>query len=298
MADGRPVSQSVPLTPGDPAPWFRVRTNCNPAFHFGVAAGHYIIRHFYGPTAHAAGRAALAQLTARKSDFDQRGAAIFAVSHDPADEALDAAQAIAPGMDFFWDFDRAVATACGVAVTAEPSPQEVLPRTLVFDPTLRLIIDMSCNTDAITHIGTVLDALTVQPDWQTFGDTLVHPPVLMVPRVFEREFCRTLIEGYRRAGGAASGVTRDFNGKTEVVLDHSLKYRHDVFLRDAALQSGVRQRLYRRLLPMIERYFQFRATRIERYFVACYGVAERGNFRPHRDNLARGTEHRRFAVTI
>tara|TARA_B100000408_G_scaffold123993_1_gene105073 strand:- start:348 stop:731 length:384 start_codon:yes stop_codon:yes gene_type:complete len=47
----------------------------------------------------------------------------------------------------------------------------------------------------------------------------------------------------------------------------------------------------------MERAFQFRATRIERYLVACY-EAGAGHFRPHRDNTTHGTAHRRFAVTI
>jgi predicted 2-oxoglutarate/Fe(II)-dependent dioxygenase YbiX len=49
---------------------------------------------------------------------------------------------------------------------------------------------------------------------------------------------------------------------------------------------------------MIKRAFQFEATRMERYIVACYDAEQGGHFRPHRDNTTRGTAHRRFAVTI
>ena len=51
-------------------------------------------------------------------------------------------------------------------------------------------------------------------------------------------------------------------------------------------------------MPAIERSFAFKATRIERYIVACYDGAEQGHFRAHRDNTTPGTAHRRFAVTI
>ena len=64
------------------------------------------------------------------------------------------------------------------------------------------------------------------------------------------------------------------------------------------LRDGVRARLVRRVLPEIAKAFQFRATRIERYIIACYDAGEGGHFRPHRDNTTKGTAHRRFAVTV
>jgi predicted 2-oxoglutarate/Fe(II)-dependent dioxygenase YbiX len=57
-------------------------------------------------------------------------------------------------------------------------------------------------------------------------------------------------------------------------------------------------RIHDRLVPMIERGFQFRANRIERYNVACYDSASGGHFRAHRDNTTKGTAHRRIAVSI
>jgi predicted 2-oxoglutarate/Fe(II)-dependent dioxygenase YbiX len=53
-----------------------------------------------------------------------------------------------------------------------------------------------------------------------------------------------------------------------------------------------------RVVPEVARSFQFRATRIERYLVACYDGREAGFFRRHRDNTTKGTAHRRFACTI
>jgi predicted 2-oxoglutarate/Fe(II)-dependent dioxygenase YbiX len=48
----------------------------------------------------------------------------------------------------------------------------------------------------------------------------------------------------------------------------------------------------------VKRVFQFSATRIERLLVGCYEAETGGHFRAHRDDTARGTAHRRFAVTI
>jgi predicted 2-oxoglutarate/Fe(II)-dependent dioxygenase YbiX len=126
----------------------------------------------------------------------------------------------------------------------------------------------------------------------------LHAPVLIVPRVFEPVFCRRLIELYEVQGGGESGFMRDVDGKTVGVNDPSHKRRKDAVIEDEALQAQFRARLTARLIPEIHRAFQFRATRIERYIVACYDSADRGFFRPHRDNTTLGTAHRRFAVTI
>ena len=51
-------------------------------------------------------------------------------------------------------------------------------------------------------------------------------------------------------------------------------------------------------MPEIQKAFQFQATRMERYIVACYDAEDGGHFRAHRDNTTKGTAHRRFAVSI
>ena len=91
---------------------------------------------------------------------------------------------------------------------------------------------------------------------------------------------------------------RDVDGKTVGVLDR-MKNRRDVNV-DAIpeLRAEILGRLEWALIPMIQRAYQFRATRLERYLVACYDAAEGGYFRPHRDNETFGTAHRRFAVSI
>ena len=57
---------------------------------------------------------------------------------------------------------------------------------------------------------------------------------------------------------------------------------------DEILRRALAARIRRRLNPAVERAFQFRPTRIERYIVACY-EAGAGYFRPHRDNTTKGT---------
>jgi predicted 2-oxoglutarate/Fe(II)-dependent dioxygenase YbiX len=125
----------------------------------------------------------------------------------------------------------------------------------------------------------------------------LHAPVLIVPRVFERSLCDELIAYYEARGGQPSGVMRQIGGKTVGVLD-SFKKRRDATIEDEELKARIRSRISLRLLPEIEKVFQFNVTRMERYIVAAYDAEEGGYFHAHRDNTTGGTAHRQFACSI
>jgi predicted 2-oxoglutarate/Fe(II)-dependent dioxygenase YbiX len=124
-----------------------------------------------------------------------------------------------------------------------------------------------------------------------------HAPVLIVPRVFEPEFCRSLIDLHAERGGGMTGVMRDAGDRTVYVMDE-LKKRRDIFLRDPADQADIRARLQARLFPMIQRGLGFAVTEIERYVISCYDADEGGVFHAHRDNTTFGTAHRKFACSL
>lgn len=156
-------------------------------------------------------------------------------------------------------------------------------RTIVLDERLRVLATLNDPTQA--H-----EALNSPPD-----DT--PAPILIVPRVLEPDFSASLIAEFDRVGGTESGFVRsDEQGRTVPVIDHAHKRRADLVITDPGLRAGMKERIERRLLPEIRRSFQFTATRVERYLVACYDATS--HFRPHRDNTTKGTAHRRFAVTI
>ena len=91
---------------------------------------------------------------------------------------------------------------------------------------------------------------------------------------------------------------RDVDGKTVPVIDYGFKRRRDYLITDRAITRAAEARIHRRLVPEIQKAFQFHATRIERHIVACYDSTTAARFQPHRDDTTRGTAHRRFAVTI
>lgn len=286
--------------PGDPAPHFIAAATNNPRFNFGSIAGRYVVLSFFGSAGIAKNREAVAHMTARRDWFDDERASFFGVSIDPADEAQGRVQQMIPGIRHFWDFDRAVSILYGAAdAAADPAGNVVYrPFTLVLDPMLRVIATIGMG-DAAQHNRAFDQVMAgLPPAAADHAGVPVHAPVLVVPRLFEPEFCRRLIGLYDAHGGSESGFMREVEGKTVGILDYTFKRRKDYTIEDPELMAAIRARLNRRLVPAIEQAFQFKATRMERYIVACYEAETGGFFRPHRDNTTKGTAHRQFAVTI
>jgi predicted 2-oxoglutarate/Fe(II)-dependent dioxygenase YbiX len=119
-----------------------------------------------------------------------------------------------------------------------------------------------------------------------------------VPRVFSFELCDFLTQFYNDQGGVDSGFQFDIDGKTTTLSNWRLKRRSDVVVSAPEARDLIRSQIVRRLLPEIERFFQFKATRMDRYIVACYDSEVGGHFHRHRDNVNAGAQHRRFAVSI
>jgi len=82
-----------------------------------------------------------------------------------------------------------------------------------------------------------------------------------VPRIFDFPLCDFLIDFYERNGGEDSGFCFDVEGKTTTVLDHRLSAGVISWVALPEVRALIRDRIVRRLLPAIDRYFQFSATR-------------------------------------
>jgi predicted 2-oxoglutarate/Fe(II)-dependent dioxygenase YbiX len=269
---------------GTPAPVFTGPTPTRPDFSFGSVAGRYVLLCFL-PCDPQVRRRVVPVLEANRALLDERRLVAFVVVRDPEGlaEARDGF-----GLRWFLDADGAISRLYG-ALTPDGSEE---PHWLLLDPTLRLL--MAARIDEGVGLFARIRRLP-QPESHALVE--MTAPVLIVPRILEPALCRRLIEHYNETGGEPSGVMRDVGGRTVGVLD-DFKRRRDAAIQDPELQMALRVRIDRRLLPEIEKAFQFKATRIERYIVACYDAGEGGYFRPHRDNTTAGTAHRQFAVSI
>ncbi|PZR35189.1 2OG-Fe(II) oxygenase [Caulobacter segnis] len=270
------------LAPGDPVPMFRALTRDNPSYALDAAAGRYLLLALVadGDDAFIAAVEALIANPSRLPTVETL--ALFGLLRDRQRWA--ARTDHVPFARWMLDDNGAATAAFGLGgwsgwVLIDPSYRVLL--TLAAGETARLPEILLQLPPPLLHAGVELPA-----------------PVLVLPRVFEPEFCRTLIAAYEADGGAPSGFMREVDGKTLEIRDPSHKIRRDLVLSAGPLRDAVRSRIQRRLAPQIARAFQFLPTRIERDLIACYDAADHGFFRAHRDNTTKGTAHRRFAVTI
>lgn len=272
------------LIQGEPAPFFTVPSPVNPHFAFSSLGGRYLVLAFLPPPGPE--RAAALALVARNAaQFDGVRLAFFGVLPDTESFA-----GLPKQPPFRWLADpRGEVRALYRAVQADGS---VDPQWVLVDPSLRVLA-----TAPLADGPRLMEIIAGLGDPDDHAGVPMSAPVLIVPRVFEPEFCRQLIDLYLRIGGRPSGVMRTRDGKTVGVLD-DMKKRRDVIIDDEAVQSGIRARVARRLAPEVAKVYQFKATRIERYIVACYDAEEGGYFQRHRDNTTPGTAHRKFAVSI
>jgi len=299
----RSASRSVPryvaLAPGDPAPWFKQRSTTNPKYAFDTAAGRYLVLCFFATAGDEAGRTALAAVRARRTLFDDRRASFFGVSIDPGDEKEGRVRESMPGIRFFYDFDGSVSRLYGAlpddAKAATPAKARRL--WIVLDPALRVLGVFPFARDGSDHAELFALLERLPPPDRSAGFE-VQAPVLVLPRVFEPDFCRKLIALYQTHGGTESGFMREVDGKTVRLHDHEHKRRKDYVIEDAAVIEETQMRIRKRIVPEILKAHHFKVTRMERYIVACYSAEDKGHFRAHRDNTTKGTAHRRFAVTI
>lgn len=274
---------------GDPAPWFVGTTASTPRFNFSMAGGRYICLLFTESSHSPEAAGALAAIAGRRGPFDDAHAAFFGVSADPADQE-DARLADVVGIRWFIDPAREIARAYGLADGAEGP---VRPQWLVLDPTLRVM----ATGEPDTFIA-MIDQLAALPAPDLHAGIPAPAPVLVIPRVFEPGFCKTLIDLYETNGGFESGFMREIEGKTVAVSDPNHKRRSDHIIAEETIRDACRARVLRRIVPEIKKVFQFEVTRMERYLVGCYDAEAGGHFRAHRDNTTKGTAHRRFAVTL
>ncbi len=275
----------MPLQPGEPAPWFTAPTPSNPEYVFDTAAGRYVLMVFLPRDDAPASAAALRSLAAHRALLDDVKLSAFVVVRDPATAATATDMT---GLRWFLDLDGAVSRLYG-ALGKDGSEA---PMWLILDPALRVVGRVQLGNPRM-----IFSALSRLGAPSEHAGVPLHAPILIAPRIFEPELCARLIALHEADGGRFTGVMRDQGDRTVAVMD-DLKKRRDVLVADEGLQATLRERLERRLFPLIARALGFTATRIERFVVSCYDAADGAVFHAHRDSTTFGTAHRKFACSI
>ena len=272
-----------PIRVGDPMPWFRARTVAGNAFELQVIAGRWIVLCFPGSLEAPGAMDEVAALRAQAAQLEDRLSVHIVLRALPRDHAPLAALET-PAFSFLDDTDGTIAARCGGC-------------TVVLDPLLHCVAVVPPDHPN-GHAAMLRDVIAALPEPDAHAGVPLFAPALIVPRVFEFAFCEHLVRFYEEMGGVDSGFLLDQAGRTRTVVDRRLKSRRDLVIVEPTLREAIRERIVTRLVPEIERFFQFRATRMDRYMVSCYAAEHGGHFSRHRDNVNAGARHRRFAASI
>jgi predicted 2-oxoglutarate/Fe(II)-dependent dioxygenase YbiX/peroxiredoxin len=277
---------------GDPVPWFSLPVVTGGSFDLQATAGRWVVLSFVGSLADPRATAEVAELGRLSAAFSEDHliiGCVFTGQASDTDSLTDSLGAISSGtLSFLADRDGAVGRSFGAAE---------MPRTIILDPMLRAVADIAWDIPQ-GHADMVRNVLQGLPRVDDSAGVPMFAPALMVPRVFSFGICDFLIQFYETQGAVDSGFQFDIDGKTVTLSDWRLKRRSDVAVGVPEVRELIRDHIVRRLVGPIERYFQFKVTRMDRYVVACYDSAVAAHFHRHRDNINAGAQHRRFALSI
>src|SRR5579863_476185 len=273
---------------GDPVPWFGLPVVTGGSFDLQASAGRWVVLSFVGSLADPRAIAEVAELVHLSTSFSEDHLVVGCVYTGHPSQTDHLAAISSTTLSFLADHDGAVSRSFGA---------EGMPRTVILDSMLRAIADIAWDHPQ-GHANMVRNILQGLPAVDDSAGVPMFAPALMVPRVFGFDICDFLIQFYEIQGAVDSGFQFDIDGKTVTLSDWRLKRRSDVAVGVPEVRDLIRNHVVRRLVGPIEQYFQFKATRMDRYVVACYDSEVAAHFHRHRDNINAGAQHRRFALSI
>lgn len=283
------------LDVGDIVPrWPLKRRNGEPFdVHADSESGNIHALVFLGDPSAEASRAAVEAFSARRDDLDALGVRVRLVVSGVA--AGDMAFPV------LTDTDGAASRMAGLTV-ALGKVTGGGPAVLVIAPNQHL--SARIGPDAGNPAEAALATIGPMAERRRAGLVpVMHPPVLVVPDVFNDADCKRLINIYAMQGNEfvepghnqLQGRTTDCKMR---IPDYGRDDRIDHWVCSAETNNVIDGRIGPRLIPEIHRAFNYRVTRHERYRIACYEGAQKGSKHGHRDNTQPVVAHRRFAVTI
>jgi hypothetical protein len=120
-------------------------------------------------------------------------------------------------------------------------------------------------------------------------------PVLVLPRVFEPDFCEQVMRLWHKGDHKDSGVSSRY-GNVGVA---ELKRTEDYMVVEPMMQKAISDRLAWRIGPELIKVFGFdREFSFDAHVILSYSVEGKHFFGAHRDNGAPTTADRSFAVSL
>jgi predicted 2-oxoglutarate/Fe(II)-dependent dioxygenase YbiX len=170
------------------------------------------------------------------------------------------------------------------------------PRVIVLDPNQRVAatFDSRALLAAAESIGSVADGVRSNAGaTQVIGTAMA--PVLVLPRVFEPDFCSQVVRLWQKGDHQDSGVSSRY-GNVGVL---ELKRTEDYMVVEPMMQKAISDRLAWRIGPELIKVFAFdREFSFDAHVVLSYSAEGKHFFGAHRDNGAPTTADRAFAVSL
>ena len=275
------------LEPGDRIPDFsRPDASGKPRFFYDVHHGQPVALFVCGRVGDAAVQQALAMLASPDQRWGQV-TRVALVQGTPGELA---------GMDKQSGDHLLVVADDGALIRHLAGTPPAVMTALTLDDNLRILerIELAGDLAAFEHRVTRAYSERPVPQPRLFQR---QAPVLFIPRVLDDTLCDGLIAHFEETGGTPSGTAYVEGDKALWKPDPSVKMRRDVYLEGGPWLDKVRDALVRRVLPEIQRCFNFQVTQHEVFKLIRYDEGA-GYFHAHRDNESRDTQHRRFAMTL
>jgi predicted 2-oxoglutarate/Fe(II)-dependent dioxygenase YbiX len=169
-------------------------------------------------------------------------------------------------------------------------------RVIVLDPNQR--VAATFDTRALPAAAEAIQGIADSVRANGGGDLVMRTPmapVLVLPRVFEPDFCTQLIRLWGKGDHKDSGVSSRYGN---VNLSH-LKRTEDYTIVEPMLLKAVSDRLAYRIGPELTKVFAYdREFTFDSHVVLSYSAEGRHFFGAHRDNGAPTTANRSFAVSL
>jgi hypothetical protein len=169
-------------------------------------------------------------------------------------------------------------------------------RVIVLDPNQRVAttFDSRALLAAAESISSVADGVRSNAGaTQVIGTAMA--PVLVLPRVFEPDFCSQVIRLWQKGDHQDSGVSSRY-GNVGVL---ELKRTEDYLVVEPMMQKAISDRLAWRIGPELIKVFAFdREFSFDAHVVLSYSAEGNHFFGAHRDNGAPTTADRAFAVSL
>ena len=169
-------------------------------------------------------------------------------------------------------------------------------RVVVLDPNQRVAttFDTRALLAATESIGSVADSVRSNAG----ADQVVRcamAPVLVLPRIFEPDFCAQVIRLWHKGDHKDTGVSSRY-GNVGVL---ELKRTEDYVVDEPMMQKAISDRLAWRIGPELIKVFAFdREFSFDAHVVLSYSAEGQHFFGAHRDNGAPTTADRAFAVSL